>query len=65
MGFKNAAKKTEHAAESVGKEAAERAILLGCHEYIRVKIKGPGYGRAVSISKQRSIAVLLIDLGPR
>lgn len=49
VGFKNVAKKTEHAAESVGKEAAERAVLLGCHEYVRVKIKGPGYGRAAAM----------------
>lgn len=49
VGFKNAKKKTIHAAETVGKQAAEAALLKGCPGYIRVKIKGPGYGRGAAI----------------
>ncbi|XP_039268964.2 uncharacterized protein LOC120343970 [Styela clava] len=49
VGFKNSKKKTIHAAESVGKRAAETSILRGCHKHVRVVIKGPGYGRVAAI----------------
>ena len=50
VGFLHAQKKTELAGEVTGQTSAKRALERGCHEYVRVVMKGIGPGRKSSIN---------------
>ena len=66
-GFFNAKKKTELAGEATGQLAARKATTLGCHNHVRVLMKGIGPGRKPSINglEQGGMTVVSItDITP-